>query len=323
VVRAALIAVALAVVAPVAHADEKPWAAGVSDETKAAAKALLDAGNAKLIEHDYLGALEIYKQAIAKWDHPAIRFNIVRCLIQLDRVLEASENLAVALAYGREPLEDAVYNEALNYQKLLATQIATVTVRCTQDGVAVTLDSDALLTCPGEASRRVRPGKHQLVGARAGFLTKSATVFVEGGTNETATVELAKIEHSGKVVHRWATWMPWLVLGAGLTVTGIGGLIEYQSYQTMDEYDRALVAACFDTGCDDAHPLPADIAATKDRAKLQNRIAITTITAGLATVIAGGVLLYLNRARVVYPVAERVDVNPTAGGATVSLRGTF
>ncbi len=314
---------ALAALAPVAHADDKPWAAGVSEETKAAAKALLDAGNARLVEHDYMGALEIYKQAIAKWDHPAIRFNIVRCLIQLDRPLEANENVALALKYGAEPLEETIYNEALNYQKLLAGQIAVVTVRCTQRGVAVSLDGDALVTCPGEQRRQVRPGKHQLVGTGRGFSTKTADVFVVGGAEEKASVELSPIERSGTVVHRWSTWMPWLVLGAGLTVTGIGGLIEYQSYQTMADYDRALVAACFETGCDDAHPLPADVAATKDRAKLQNRIAVTTIAAGIGTVVAGGVLLYLNRARVVYPAAEHVDVTPTAGGAAVSVHGRF
>jgi hypothetical protein len=117
--------------------------------------------------------------------------------------------------------------------------------------------------------------------------------------------------------------VPLLVVGAGLTVTGIGGLIEYQSYQTMDDYDRALVTACFDTGCDAAHPLPASIAATKERAELQNKIAIGVMTAGLATVITGGVLVYMNRARTVYPTAEHIDITPTAGGAAVSVRGQF
>ena len=308
--------------APV-RADDKPWVTGVSEENKAAAKVLLDEGNARFIEHDYTGALDKYNAAVEKWEHPAIRFNMVRCLIQLDRAVEASESLKLALKFGAAPLEEAVYNEALSYQKLLANEVGTITVRCDQPGVAVSLDGDVLLTCPGEQTRPVKPGKHQLLGSRAGFLTKTAEVFVVGGAHERASMSLSPIEHTGKVVHRWATWVPWLVVGAGLTVTGIGGLIEYQSYQTMNEYDRSLVTACFDTGCDPAHPLPSSIAATKDRAELQNQVAVGVMTAGIATVVTGGVLLYLNRSRTVYPTAEHIDVTPTSGGAAVSVRGRF
>jgi tetratricopeptide (TPR) repeat protein len=323
VTRALLAALVLAALSAPAGADDKPWVTGVSEENKAAAKVLLDQGNARFIEHDYTGALDNYKAAVARWEHPAIRFNMVRCFIQLDRALEAIESLELALKYGADPLEEAVYNEALAYQKLLANEVGTITVRCDQAGVAVSLDGDALLTCPGEQTRRVKPGKHQLLGSRTGFLTKSADVFVVGGATERASLSLEPLERAGKLVHRWSTWVPWLVVGAGLTVTGIGGLIEYQSYQTMDDYDRALVPACFDTGCDAAHPLPASIAATKDRAELQNTIAIGVITVGVATVISGGVLVYLNRARTVYPTAEHIDVTPTSGGAAVSLRGRF
>ena len=64
-------------------------------------------------------ALAKYEDAVAVWDHPAIRFNMVRALIALDRPLEAYENLEKALAYGKDPLEDQVYSEAQNYQRLL------------------------------------------------------------------------------------------------------------------------------------------------------------------------------------------------------------
>jgi hypothetical protein len=169
----------------------------------------------------------------------------------------------------------------------------------------------------------VQPGRHQLVGSGTGLLTKSQDVIVVGGTEERASLELMPIERAGKLVHRWSTWVPWVVVGGGLTVAAVGGLIEYQSYQTMDAYDHALVAACFDTGCDASHPLSPSIAAQKDRAITQNHVAIGVISAGLATVIAGGVLVYINRARTVYPAAEHIDVTPARGGATVSVQARF
>jgi hypothetical protein len=301
-----------------AHADDKPWVTGVSEDNKAAAKALLDRGNAKFVERDYLGALALYTEAVAKWDHPAIRFNIVRCLIQLDRPVEANDNLTLALKYGAAPLEEAVYREALAYQKLLGNSVATVHVRCEQAGVKITLDGEPLVDCPGEQERRVKPGRHQLVGAKEGFLTKTSEVFVVGGGHERVSLSLAPIERAGVLVHRWPTWMPWVVVGAGLTVAGVGGLIEYQSFKTMDEYDRALVAACVDTGCGPDKPVPDAVRDLKDTARLQNAIAVSVIGAGVATVITGGVLLYMNRARTVYPTAEVVPQ-----GATISLRAHF
>ncbi|HEY5928511.1 MAG TPA: tetratricopeptide repeat protein [Kofleriaceae bacterium] len=314
--RGLVIALVLAGV-PRVHADDKPWVTGVTEQAKADAKVLLDRGNAKFVERDYVSALELYKQAVAKWDHPAIRFNMVRCLIQLDRTVEANENLTLALKYGAAPLEEAVYREALTYQKLLANEVGTVRVRCEQAGVKITLDGELLVDCPGEQERRVKPGRHQLVGAKAGFLTKTADVFVIGGGQEQVAVSLAPMER-GVVVHRWPTWMPWVVVGAGLTLTSVGGLIEYQSFKTMDDYDRALVAACVNTGCTPERPVPDHVRDLKDTAKLQNAIAIGALTVGVATVITGGVLVYMNRARTVYPTAEVVPL-----GATVSLNARF
>ena len=127
---------ALAIASTPAHADDTaaPWSQGVSADQKAAAHKLLEEGNAQFLEHHYADALDSYRRAVAKWDHPAIRFNIVRCLIQLDRPAEASENLEAALKYGKTPLEDAVYAEAIAYQKLLANQTGELEVSCAQAG---------------------------------------------------------------------------------------------------------------------------------------------------------------------------------------------
>src|SRR4051812_38973049 len=125
VVVAGVAAVLLAASPIRARADDAmaPWVAGVSEDNKAAAKKLLAQGNELFLEHKYAEALDTFKQAIAKWDHPAIRFNIVRCLIQLDRPVDAAENLELALKYGPAPLEESVYAEAVAYKKLLATQV--------------------------------------------------------------------------------------------------------------------------------------------------------------------------------------------------------
>src|SRR5689334_16489633 len=102
---------AIAVAAPRAARADQPWAVGVSAEHKAQAQTLLEAGNAQFLERKYPEALATYQQALAIWDHPAIRFNVVRCLIQLGRPVEAYDNLEIALRYGEAPLESSVYEE--------------------------------------------------------------------------------------------------------------------------------------------------------------------------------------------------------------------
>jgi len=307
-----------------ARADE-PWAAGVTEAQKAQARALLERGNAAFLERDYVGALQLYRQAVAAWDHPAIRFNIVRCMIQLDRPLEAADELALALAYGAKPLEDSVYAEALAYEKLLANQIGHVVVRCTQPGVEISLDGQHVLACPGQAERRVAPGTHQIVGTRAGFAARTARVVVVGAKREEVAVALEPLATAGVVVHRWSTAVPWLVVAGGAVVTGVGALIDYQASRDMSDYDRALIGACLDVGCGPDHPLPASVADMKARARHESELGIGIMIAGGATAIAGGVLAYLNRGRTIYP-SEHVDavgVTPHAGGAALTVLGHF
>ena len=301
-----------------AYADSEPWKKGVTPEQMQKAQAMLEEGNALLLERDYARALARYGDAVAVWDHPAIRFNMVRCLIQLDRIVEASENLERALKYGAAPLEDTVYNEALAYQKLLANQVGTLVVDCTQPGVEVTLDGKSLLTCPGNETRRLTPGPHQVVGKKHGMLTRTAEIVVLGGKQEKLTLSLEPLTARGKLTHRWSTWVPWTVLGGGVVALGSGILVQRLATSDRDDYYATLEQ------CEE--PCPEGFAQDrKDRAILENRIAIGVIGIGAAAIITGGVLLYLNRGRVVYPESETITptVTPTNRGATVGLTAQF
>ncbi|MDB4957153.1 MAG: hypothetical protein JWO36_4722, partial [Myxococcales bacterium] len=250
-------------------------------------------------------------------------------LIQLDRSLDAFDNLQLALKYGAAPLEAAVYNEALAYQKLLANQIGDITVRCDQAGVKLSLDGQPLADCPGVEQRRVTPGRHQIVGVKQGFLTKTSEVFVVGGKHQEVAVSLAPVGQSAVIVRRWPSWIPWVVFGAGLTMTGVGGLIELQASQDLAAYDRELASGCPNVGCDANHPVPASIAHLKTRGERENAIAGVAVAAGASAAITGAVLLYLNRGRTIYPKETsgpslgRIDVVPHAGGASITLAGQF
>jgi hypothetical protein len=321
-----VLALAIAFVPVVAHAEDQPWAVGVTDAQKAEAQKILEEGNALFLKKDYAQALEKYKAAVGKWDHPAIRFNMVRCLIQLDKPVEASDSLVLALKYGAAPLEEAVYNEALSYQKLLANQIGDLDIACTQPGVKVTLDGQHLLDCPGKEHRRVAPGQHQLVGTKDGFLTKTTEVVVLGAKQQAAEVALVPLGKAAKIVHRYPAWIPWTVFGGGLVLTGFGALIQYDASSTMSAYDRSISTNCAGTGCPPGDKRVDDN--QKSSAQLENKIAISVMSVGVATAVVGGVLLYMNRGRTVYEenVVEKspqVGFVPTHDGATMVLSGHF
>ncbi len=316
-VTALVLILGLALFGRDARGDAK-WAVGVTDEQKARAKVALDEGNVLLLNKQYADALAKYQTAIAEWDHPAIRFNIVRCLIQLDRLVEASDNLKLALAYGAAPLDEAIYNEALGYEKLLATQIGELVVACDQRDVKLTLDGQLLAHCPSSTSRRVVPGTHQVVAIKHGFLTRIVDVVVFGGKKQTVSVTLDPLGKNVQVVHRWSAWVPWTVFATGFGIAGAGLLLELDATSDMDNYDRILGEQCKVIPCTDSQLAPYD--ALRSSAELQSRIAAGLMIAGATTVVVGGVMLYLNRGR-----AVRLDAAPSASrsGATLWIRGQF
>lgn len=325
---AVIVAIVLALVAPVAA---QPWSEGVSEARKAEAQKQLEHGNALFLSKKFKEALEAYRSATASWDHPAIRFNMVRVLIQLERPIEAFDELTKALQYGKQPFDDAIYNEALNYQKLLATQIAEIEIGCTQAGAKVTLDGQTLMTCPGKQKRRIAPGQHGVVATKDGYLTKQLDVVIVGGKLETIELELVPLAQAARVVHRWPGWIPWVVFGGGLAVAGVGGLIQYNASSLMDDYERTIARDCAVMGCDLSDPQYADLVDKRESAELRNKVAIGVISVGAAGAIVGGVMLVMNRGRTVYdnsaerrgPAAARLDFVPRTSGGVVTLSGRF
>ncbi len=320
------IAGALATTAP-AHAGTPAWSVGVTDAQKANAQKFLEAGNALFLDKKYAEALEQYKSAVGAWDHPAIRFNIVRCLIQLDRPVDASDNLKLALKFGAAPLEEAVYTEALSYDKLLANQIVDLTIECTQPGVKLTLDGQHLATCPAKEVRRVAPGEHQVVGTHRGLLTRTVEVVAIGGKQQSFTIKLDPLATAARVEHRWAQWVPWGVFIGGFAVGGFGVVFNVWSANDMEAYDTAIARECPTTACDvENTPKLDSYKDLDDSSRTKNTVGVSLLVAGGAAVAVGGVMLYLNRGRTVYPTSvEKVtpSITPMPGGAAFSLSGAF
>jgi len=309
--RGVLVWLAMLALSTSLHADpEVPWKVGVTENQIAQAKQVLDEATDLFVEHRYPEALERFRAALAIWDHPALRFDIVRCLIQLDRPLEAADNLEHALAYGKAALPGTTYEQALEFQKLLANQIGVLAIHCREPDVAIRVDGRELGRCPLDQTIRVEPGDHFVVGSKRGFLTETRTAEVFGGKRADVAIAPVSLMKAAVEVRRWHAAVPWSVLGAGLAVAGVGGLLRLQATDDMAAYDTAIRLDCRTTGCSTTM-VDREL---NVRARHENDAAVVVGSVGAAAAIVGGVLLYLNRTHTIYPTVE---------GNAIGVRGAF
>src|SRR5262249_9774774 len=249
----------------------RPWAIGVSAERQAGALRLFQAGHDLFEQGQYTSANEADRQAIAAREHPSIRYNRALALLHLDRPLEALYDLVRALRYGSAPLSPELYAQAQIYQKLLLAQLAQLNVSCAEPGAEVLLDGEPLLVGPGEITRVLAPGAHQLVASKPGYFTATSALTLVAGKVEARKVELVSVQEV-RSESRWATSTPWTVLGAGAGLALLGIPVELDAASRMDDFDRRVSAHC-QQGCIAQNLSDSEVRA-KNGARTENAIAI-------------------------------------------------
>lgn len=302
-------------------AAETAWETGVPQATREQANKLYAAGNELFLNKEYGQALEKYQAAVALWDHPLIRFNLVRTLINLDRPLEAAEALERAMRFGDDPFDAEKYQAALELQSLLRGRVGNIEAQCAQDGVSLLLDGKPWFDCPATKTQRVLAGEHSLVGEKKGFATKSQRIVVGGGTTAKTTIKLQSLDDAVVLEYPYPRWVPATIGGLGFALA-LGGLAYYASGRSqMDEFENDFASQCA-TGCEKALDLPEHrpLALERDSAKLKGTIGITMmITGGVAFVGGGGGFLVDKPERVL----PNVEVAPTNGGASATVGWRF
>lgn len=307
----ALLAVLLAAT-PALAGD--PWADGVPADVQDRANGIFAEGNKLFTEQAHAPALEKYKAAVALWDHPMIRFNMAVTLIRLDRILEAADELERALRFGDKPFSADLYQQARDYQALIKRQLGYIEIACDQPGTHIILDGKPWFDAPGTKTIRVTTGEHTVVAERTGYLTKSLSLAVAGGTTARARLQLESIESAVILRYRHPKWIPWTVGGSGVAIA-LGGLaVSLAGRAQMDRFAKHFVAEC-PGGCEASLAMHPELADERDSAELKGKIGMTMMISG-GVIAAGGVVwLILNRPRRAMP---RVEVTPMNGGMTVS-----
>lgn len=309
--------VALALLCGVAFADDKPWAAGVSEADQKAALSKYGEANELFEKGNYVEALPVYEQALASWDHPGIHYNAAVCLINLDRPVEAYEHLEKAMAYGEAPLGKDLYTQGKTYMKALGKQVATLSVTLKTPGAVVKLDGHTLLDEPGTVTRKVLATEpHQLVAEKKDYETETRTLRLQPDATTTLVLEM-KLKSRGRTVRRWARWKPWAVVGASGFI-GAAGLATILSSKGMfEDYDAEFAMKC-GGGCTVAMSEAMGIEDTRRSAEFRQNLGYGIVGVAGATLATGLVLVVFNQPRLV-----GARVSPTIGkeraGATLSF----
>lgn len=312
---AAGVAGGVTVGASTVHANA--WTDGVPEAQQDQANAIFEEGNQLFAQQAHNPALEKYRAALALWDHPLIRFNLAVTLIRLDRPLEAIEELERALRFGEDPFKKDLYQQALDYQALLRGRVGYVEASCSQAGAQVLLDGQPWFSCPGSQKLRVMAGEHAVVGQLAGYLTSAKRLVVAGGGTATEALKLVPLESVMVVKYRYPRWIPYTVVGAGVTL-GLTGLATYLSGANLiTEYETEFGTQCAD-GCSPGdNPYLDD---KKARAEFRGTLGLGLMIAGGVATVGGAVLTILNRPQKFVP---QLEVAPTAGGLTAGATFQF
>jgi hypothetical protein len=301
--------------------EPKPWADGVPQAVQDNASNLYEEGNTLFAQQAHAPALEKYKQAIALWDHPLIRFNMAVTEIRLERILEAADNLERSLKYGDKPFKPELYQQALDYQALLKGRVGYIEVSCDQAGARLLLDGKPWFECPKTNQVRVLAGEHAIVAEKQGFLTASTKVVVDGGETAQEKIKLVPLDSAVVLKYRYRRWVPWTFTGIGLAV-GLGGAgTWFLGKNQMDQFEADYSTVC-EHGCEPGLTAPEhrSLAAQERSAALKGTVGIAMMGVGGALAVTGVVLAIMNRPQRVLP---NVEVAPKAGGAQASVGWRF
>ncbi|HEY5947043.1 MAG TPA: hypothetical protein VIV40_16175 [Kofleriaceae bacterium] len=307
---------------PLAAADVE-WAQGVAKDKQAQANALFAEANQLFAQQAHAPALEKYRAALALWDHPLIEFNMAVTLVRLDRILDAADALDKALRYGQAPFPSPEqYQQALDYQRLVAGRVGTIAAECTQPGVAMLFDGKPWFSCPGTRSKRVLTGEHLVVAEAKGFMTVSHRSFIDGGGTEMGTYRLFPLEDVVKLEYPSPRWLPWTVAGSGAAV-GLGGLaLWFAGRNKMDRFEASFAMLCA-TSCSaglDANATERNLRDQRDSARFEGNAGVAMLAVGGTAMVGGIVWAIINRPRRVLP---NLEITPSASGASARLTLPF
>lgn len=284
---------------PAAH--ESPWSRGVAPAQRQEARALYQTGNQELRDMRFARAAAAYEDALARWDHPGIHYNLAIAYIHLGRLVDAYESVRMALRHGGAALHASERAQARRYLRQLRGQIAELALVSAEPDAVVRLDGKPVLTGAGRVARRLAPDGYHLAVSKPGYRAETRDYVLAPGSR----VTLAIARHRPLIGAEAARD---LILG-GLVLGATGAVLHAMARDQHAAFDERLRAWCPD-GCHDQDP--SSPAAMLRSARWTQRLAVGAYVAGGGLLSAGLTALLLGR-------DKRLDITARVTAVEVTL----
>ena len=287
-----------------ASGDDKPWAAGVSEQEQKVALAIYEQGNKEFEESRYAQALVKYREALAHWDHPAIHFNIGVALVNLDQPLEAYPHFIAAMKFGEAAL-GSKFASAVQYQQQLDRRLVHLRVTSDFEGAEVTFDGKPILRDRGEAETLALPGEHQIVASKPGYVTETTRLALAAGESRVHAVVLVVERVKTRVVGGLSPRRKLAIAGGGVALASLAtGIVT--GVIANNKRDQAF-ALCMDPKVPCANAARADqLVLTGHHYAIAADVAFAV--AGAAAIGAGALWLTGGQEPVLVPTASGVAI---------------
>ncbi|HET9931607.1 MAG TPA: hypothetical protein VFQ35_12995 [Polyangiaceae bacterium] len=287
---------------PSGAVNARPWAQGISEPRQAAARARFQEANALLRDSAFANAAQKYAEALSEWDHPGIHYNMALALINLDRPLEVREHLKKATAFGAAPLDQARFDHAQSYLKLIENQLTPLTVQCDVPDAVVRFDDRQLFRGPGRFEGFVLPGEHLIRASKPGFEpTVYQRTLLPGKPMRLHLGLYTQGELTRKLL---PGWVPTLVTGVGAAAGATGALLLLQADSKYKEYDHEISTR---PECENGCSPDAGLRALRDSAKRYRTLGTVLAVSGGTLLVGGVTLLIVNAAAAQRESPEELD----------------
>jgi hypothetical protein len=295
----------------VAEADEK------------AAEMAFREGNERLNDGLFVKAVESYRKALARWDHPAIHYNMALALFNLDQPIEVYEHMTKALQYGADPLEKDKYDHGKEYLRLVTGQLADIEVSCDKVGAKVSVDGKQVFVAPGRYAAKVRVGKHTFFADKEGYNARVEAPFVGAGETFRINLKVYTTPELTRYSRKWdRAWVPYAVMGGGAAFALGGALFQLSAQSSYDRY-TTLVDMCntATAGCstDPANPQIAEINKARDSGDTKRLMGFIGYGLGGAAIATGIVLAYVNRSRPYQITPEQLESQKASAPSSIAI----
>jgi hypothetical protein len=289
---------------------------------KSAAQKLVTEATQRLVDGDYVGALQMYRDAYARYASPKILLNIGTTLRQLGRNVESATTYE---AYLRDPGADEP--RRADVQRILLeidAVVGHVTVEVNDPAATVRLGGIVIEPMQLGKPIRVEPGQHTIIADRKGFRPDVLTVTLKAGERRELKliVRPAEVKEVAVIVEKPVAGTQRtvaLVLGAvGAAGLSVGAAFGIAAKVQDDDAERFCVSrtACTAEG----------VARTND-ALTSGAVATVAFAAGAAA-FATGLVLFATAPSpkpATKPIVSSmsIEVATTAAGPSLSIGGTW